>query len=182
MWILGVCIFILFLCIITSILYINQIIIPKTDLDVYFEVEKTNRQDCGKNINYCFDDSDCRTTCINDGVFSCIVGICTENTIIEQQVLNDCDPNKGIVSFLVGDTQRGVYENICKSIDPGVANNDGTNNMCLGGIIDINYNLKFPAIGDCNCTDKNIEILPATQNVRPIAKCVNDDMANYFNL
>lgn len=159
--------------------WINETIIETRNQDLN-EIEKKNRQDCGKNTGYCFDDSDCTRKCINNGIYKCMAGVCTSDVILDQQVVNECDPKKGVIALLTGNPSIGTYESVCRSIDPGVANDDGTNNMCLNGQIDIDYFDKYPQISDCVCD--YMVITDSTREMRPLAICTEKEIWEYFNL
>lgn len=176
--------FLSFIIIIILLLIIKQFI-PKNITDNISNIKLTltpkNKINCSTSKSYCFTDDDCIGTCINDNLYLCMNGVCKNNNIKEDQIKNNCDGKKGVLAFLIGDTMLGVYNKICKSIDLGIANDDGTNNMCKNGDIDINYYEKFPTADMCNCGDKKKLIkLPQIKTHRQIGDCVDNDMYNFL--
>ncbi|UHB41826.1 PIF-3 [Macrobrachium rosenbergii nudivirus] len=128
----------------------------------------SGRKDCATERRYCFGNEDCMYKCI-DSNFSCINGICKKD-INKIPGSNVCDPSKGVLGFLLGNTALGTYEFICKSIDPGIAITVDNNRMCHGDkdyVID--YISNYPIIKACKC-DNQITI-PATSVKREHVEC-----------
>lgn len=151
----------------------------------------TKKADCNADNVYCFDNDDCIIKCEYNGFFSCVAGKCVTETIIEKQVETLCDATKGLLSFLVGDPQRGVYDEICLSVDPGIAKRNGENVLCKvetssdGSdlLSSLDYRSKFPAISECVCPDDTTAtFMPGTSTIRPSIACVNSNLYKFFNL
>ena len=133
-------------------------------------VMSENKKYCSTYMSYCFNDSDCSIMCDLKNKYNCINGICKNNKIVTSVPENKCDPKKGLIGYLVGNTAYGKYEFICKSIDLGIALSIKTNLMCKGQKnMFIDYTTKFPTINQCSCINKSI--VPATQNKRKHVEC-----------
>lgn len=138
--------------------------------------------DCTQNVTYCFDNSQCRRLCQNSTGSICQNGICINGNVLNTQLpINECDATKGVVTFLAGNVALGNFTGLCKSIDPGIANDDITipNRMCSNGSINIDYTRQFPSIRDCTCpTGTRAVLLPATQQIRPYVSCLPNLVAD----
>lgn len=107
--------------------------------------------------------------------YSCHKGLCTPNSkvnVVDHK--NECKPDKGVFAFIVGLPELGIYNNICKSIDLGIAPNNPNqqNKMCLNGDIDINYSVRLPSLEDCDCGNNKRLVIPATSTVREHIVCL----------
>jgi hypothetical protein len=111
----------------------------------------------------------------------CRNGVCVNSNVINSQApQNECDAERGVITFFVGNTALGRYDFLCRSIDPGIAPNNPNedNNMCKFGNIDINYLRQFPSIANCSCPiGTQPVILPATSQVRSYVHCIEDRRA-----
>ncbi|UOT91843.1 PIF-3 [Aratus pisonii nudivirus] len=126
------------------------------------------RKDCELTKTYCFTDNDCVQQCTASS-FTCAHGICMNN-VNTINATNDCDPSKGVIGYLVGNTALGTYEYICKSVDPAIAVSVTENRMCFGDkTYQINYLQSYPSIYTCECDDK--VIIPATSQKREHVEC-----------
>lgn len=131
-----------------------------------------SKVDCLTATGYCFVTSDCAgTVCSNQTTFACVNGVCKSQVVETENIKNECDPSKGLFGYLVGDVAFGRYTYVCKSLDPGIVNVDGTNLMCKGGQIEINYVNRLPTKDDCTCPESKI-IIPATNEKREHVECV----------
>lgn len=140
------------------------------------------RVDCAQNVTYCFEDSHCAKMCQNATGSICRNGVCLSANIINSQTpLNECDARRGVVSFFSGNVALGRFDFVCRSIDLGVAPDDISqpNNMCRGGIINIDYTRQFPTPRDCQCpAGTRGVILPATSQVRQYVQCLPTRIAD----
>jgi hypothetical protein len=128
----------------------------------------TGSRNCETTKTYCFEDNDCAQKCSKSGM-SCIHGVCSNNTNITDAE-NICNPEKGVIGYLVGNTALGTYEYICKSIDPAIAISVDENRMCHGDdTYQINYLSVFPSIYSCKCPDQIT--VPATSQKREHVEC-----------
>lgn len=126
------------------------------------------RKNCEIDKGYCFSDEDCDQQCSVSSM-SCVHGICL-NKIAISDATNECDPSKGVIGYLVGNTALGTYQYICKSIDPAIAISVDENRMCFGDdTYQIDYLKTFPSIYSCTCSDK--VLVPATAEKREHAEC-----------
>lgn len=128
----------------------------------------TSKQNCSLNKVYCFSDSDCSQQCA-DSYAGCVHGLCSTD-VVASAAKNECDPSMGVIGFLIGNTALGIYEFICKSIDPAIAISVSENRMCFGDSgYKFDYLQSFPTIHTCNCNGKII--IPATSEKRVHAEC-----------
>ena len=128
----------------------------------------SGKKDCNVDKTFCFTKEDCESQCVSTTV-DCVHGTCIEN-INESSAINDCDPEKGVIGYLVGNQALGVYEYICKSVDPGIAISVSENRMCYGdSTYQINYLNSFPSQYSCTCT--NQVVIPATSLKRQHVEC-----------
>lgn len=123
---------------------------------------------CNTTTTYCFEDADCQQQCSESGV-ACLHGICKSN-INRIDANNECDPQMGVLGYLVGNTALGTYQYICKSIDPGIAISPTENRMCYGdNTYHVNYLDGFPSMTDCRC--EGAIVVPATRTTRAHIEC-----------
>lgn len=111
------------------------------------------------------------------------------NTLIRTEHASgiaECDPRKGVVAYLSGDSQLGVTHLQCMSIDPGVQPDDATmrNNIIKNGTIrgGINYLEKFPDHVQAVCDDvaHRIITIPNTKTIRSTGVCVPESIQKLF--
>jgi hypothetical protein len=160
----------------------NIITDERPQLRVDAGVSNKPRVDCNQSVVYCFQDNHCAKLCFNKTGSVCRNGICINTNVLNsQQPLNECNVERGVVTFLVGNTSLGRFDYLCRSIDPGIAPDDITqpNNMCKNGSILIDYTQQFPDIRNCTCpTGTKGVILPATSQVRPYVQCIEEFWAD----
>ena len=136
------------------------------------------RANCDVEKRFCFGVEDCVHNCQNSSSVGCINGICkTDLNIIP--AVNECDPAKGLIGFLDGNTALGTYEFICRSIDPGIAISVDVNKMCFGDpdfVVD--YISAYPSIENCKCASQIV--IPSTAQIREYVEC-NSDFIDLVN-
>lgn len=149
-------------------------------------ITSMRRQPCDIENVYCFEDGDCSAICLNNSNFFCRRGMCSVFNVESEQVINECDPQRGVLGFLIGDVQLGRFNVICKSIDLGIAPNNiyEENLMCSGinGQIDIDYNIKFPSVSDCTCPTASLIVVEGTRTRREYAYCAPEAIARYLEM
>lgn len=149
----------------------NVIIDPKLDL--------SNRINCEQNTTYCFEDSHCNGICSIASSSKCSNGICINAAIINTTApKNECNAERGVLTYFVGNPTLGRYDYLCKSIDLGIASDDITepNKMCKNGLILINYLQQFPDANQCNCFVGFTKIpLPETSQIRTYVECISNE-------
>lgn len=132
------------------------------------ELYGIGKSDCAYEKVFCFADGDCAKNCSN-AYSTCVKGTCTSD-IDTSSATNDCDPSRGLVGYLTGNTTLGTYEYICKSIDPGIAISVTENRMCYGDpSYSIDYLKTFPAVNTCQCEGRTT--IPATSEKRLHVEC-----------
>lgn len=141
-----------------------------------------HKRDCDVETVYSVNDSQCQAVCKAPGVFTSRNGACINVLAFStNNVLNKCDPKKGVLAFLLGDPQFGNTKTHCYSVDPGVQPDDpdGKNVICNYGSINIDYVKSFPQLADCQCTDPSRSVLTFVTNTKEVRKhgvCVNEKM------
>lgn len=136
------------------------------------------KRDCSSETVYSITDSQCNQACYgNIGQFVSRNGICISSLILQSSVVeNTCDPKKGVVAYLTGNTQTGQVSLTCLSIDVGIQSNDpnGPNIICQNGSIDVDYLKEFPQIENCKCLPTNVAgLIPYTPSIRQHVSCVS---------
>lgn len=156
--------------------------VPDELFNLKSQLEQNKKINCNQKVTYCFDDSQCNQRCTSQS--TCSNGICLNSNIFTSTAPdNECDSRRGVLTFFVGNPTLGRYEYLCKSVDPGIANDDinKPNLMCTGGTIDINYLSSFPKISDCKCPlDYQSIIIPSTPEVRSYVVCVPKEKAHLY--
>lgn len=145
------------------------------------------KHNCDTETIYSVNNEQCNAVCREPGVFVSRNGACVNILSFNQTVgENECDPKKGVVAYLIGDTQLGNTKLLCLSIDPGVQPDDTTkpNTMCQNGNIDIDYIEAFPTISHCTCTnpDDILVTILDTSAIRTRAACVKKENRPMFEL
>ncbi|QBB28688.1 PIF-3 [Homarus gammarus nudivirus] len=126
------------------------------------------KKNCSTLQQYCFEDNDCLHQCVAS-TMSCVNGICINNTN-STEASNECNPSKGVIGYLIGNTAFGTYEYICKTVDPGIAISVDENRMCHGDkTYQIDYLAQYPSIYSCECEGK--VTVPATSQKREHVEC-----------
>lgn len=174
----GIFIFLTLIFIIVAILMsiIKPLTRTKNELPEFpLYKSKEYRKDCSIVRVFAMNDSTCENICTNASAYVARNGICVNSMVINQTpITNECDPSKGVLAILIGDSQVGQVNSYCVSTDPGIqdSNIKKRNIMCTGGHIKINYIDHFPQISDCECpADYNSVIIPATSVIRSYVVC-----------
>lgn len=137
------------------------------------------RYDCDVETIYSMDDSMCASLCRPPNIFHAKNGQCVNIlTFNHTEAIDNCNPQYGLVAFIVGDPQLGTAKSFCLSIDLGIQSDTSFNDnkICENGVIDINYLKSFPQIINCTCKDletQNKFIIPSTNVVREHALCAS---------
>lgn len=145
------------------------------------------KRDCNVELLYAMEDDQCRSVCREPGLFRAKNGACVNVLAFEKReaVKNKCDAARGVLAYLVGNTQFGNTSLLCLSVDLGVQPDDpkSKNTICgYDGKIDIDYLKEFPRVADCKCPDnKVLTVIPSTSNIRMRGLCVNANLARPFS-
>ncbi|UVX94944.1 PIF-3 [Callinectes sapidus nudivirus] len=132
------------------------------------ELSGSGKKNCSTVKTYCFTDDDCHQQCVSSSMH-CVHGIC-RNNLNAISAKNECDPSKGVIGYLVGNTTLGTYEYICKSVDPAIAISVNENRMCYGdSSYKIDYLSVYPSKYSCTCN--NQITIPATSQKREHVEC-----------
>ena len=189
---------ILILVLVVLLIMINETakvnIIKKKDSD--FNVipwfKKINRKNCDTELIYCLDDFTCENVCTSKmaSKFRCLNDKCINMTLFNiEEVENVCSAKDGFLAYMVGDTQLGTYNLICKSVDPGIAVNSFDTNgnqyfdnkICIDGkISNIDYTIQYPDIEDCTCPDGMVPVKFGNKAIRKHIKCIPNNLADVF--
>lgn len=138
------------------------------------------KHDCETELVYAISDDQCRTVCRGPNDYFVRNGACV-NVLIQREHVNDtikCDPRNGVLAYMFGDSQLGISELRCMSLDLGIQPDDvrQPNRILRNGTIrgGINYLEKFPNYknGVCDDPDHVIIGIPNTKTVRSYGVCV----------
>lgn len=142
------------------------------------------KHDCDVETLYSVEDAQCAALCKHPGVFVSMHGACVNMLAFNQDIIhNGCDPKKGVLAYLLGNSQFGNTQLFCLSIDEGVQPDNVTepNTICTGGEIDINYIETFPQLSQCKCPDnKVLAVIPNTNTIRSRGVCVDKNYENFL--
>lgn len=154
----------------------------RNDIQLPGRVRRKDRVDCNQNVTYCFNDSHCSQLCTNNNGSICRNGICVDSNVLNTETpLNECNAERGVLTFFVGNVALGRYDFLCRSVDLGIAPDDPNleNNMCMNGDINIDYTRAFPMISECSCPEGKLPVvLPETSQVRSYVQCIDEFQAN----
>lgn len=154
----------------------------RNDIQLRGRTRRNDRINCDQNITYCFEDAHCAHLCSSKSGSICRNGICRNANVLNTQVpVNECNAERGVFTFFVGNTALGRYDFLCRSVDLGIApdNPREPNRMCTNGFIDIDYTRSFPSITDCTCPPgQKMVTLPETSQVRAYTQCFDEKIAN----
>lgn len=142
---------------------------------------ESSKLDCNTQTVYSMTSDYCNNICRDNGAFDVINGVCV-NTIVKQ-AQNSCDAEKGVLAYLVGDTQFGTTHTQCLSVDPGIqpSNVIQKNLLCVNGDIEINYLLGYPTLNDCKCKDDEfLALIMETSTIRRHGACVKNSMRSLY--
>lgn len=145
-----------------------------------------HKRDCDVETVYSVTDSQCQAVCKQPGIFSSRNGACINVLAFStNDMLNKCDPKRGVLAFLHGDPQFGDTKMHCYSVDPGIQPDDpdGKNIICNHGSINIDYVKSFPQPADCQCTDPTRSVLALVTNTKEVRKygvCVSEKMVPLY--
>nr|WOJ45367.1 pif3 [Apis mellifera nudivirus] len=139
------------------------------------------KRDCNVETLYAMDDEQCANICRSPGIFQVRHGACVNVLAFESKsslAMNKCDPKRGVLAYLIGNSQFGSTSLLCLSIDLGIQPDnadEAANRICSGGgKIDINYLLGFPQISNCKCpSGKILTVIESTSTIRPYGQCAS---------
>lgn len=142
------------------------------------------KHNCDVETIYSFTDQQCASVCSSIGSYVSKRGICVNVLAFQtEQVKNLCDPKRGVLAYLTGNTQFGTVKLRCLTIDDGIQPSDLTkpNIFCTNGTIDIDYLTKYPQLPNCKCPDGKILSLVANTNaVRSRGVCVDKKFEQFY--
>jgi hypothetical protein len=148
------------------------------------------KRDCSAETIYAFDTQQCRLMCRNNAVYVVSDGQCVDETTLNtggseqepppEQIPTDnetCDPQRGLLGFMVGNPQFGTTQIMCLSIDMGIQSDrpSEANQLCRGGELTspINYLQSLPSLQTCKCPDDQVlAIIHNNQTIRMSGICV----------
>lgn len=145
-----------------------------------------HKRDCNVESVFSMDDEYCSIVCQSRELFISRNGVCVnvKNFDNENDITGKCDPRKGVVAYIIGNSEFGTIEHLCLSIDQGIQPDDPEkdNIICKGGDIDIDYLVSFPTVDQCKCPAGTTRIIiESTVNVRKHASCVPDSIMTIYN-
>lgn len=145
----------------------------------------SHKHNCDVETIYSFNDQQCESVCSNIGSYISKNGVCVNVLAYKTtEVRNTCDPKRGVLAYLTGNSQFGSVNLRCLTIDDGIQPSDPTepNIFCTNGTINIDYLTAYPQFENCKCrTDNDILAMVANTNaVRAHGICVNKKFANFW--
>lgn len=142
------------------------------------------RRHCDNEFVYSLLDAECDVLCHPPGVYRSQRGVCVNVLAFGQTAVdNECDPNRGLLAYLIGDAQFGTTKLLCLSIDLGVQPDTvlRENTFCQGGSIAIDYVREFPQLRNCTCpSGELLAVIPGTSQVRSRGFCINASSARLY--
>lgn len=163
---------------------ISNITINNARVDFPGTQRESMKQNCDVETIYSVEDSQCEAICREPGVFRTKNGTCVNILAFSQEAVdNTCDPEKGVMAYLLGDPQLGRTKLLCLSVDLGVQPDNvvDPNTLCTDGSIEINYIKSFPQLNSCKCSDDKILALTSnTSTIRQRGTCVNKSLYNIY--
>lgn len=144
------------------------------------------KHNCDVETIYSFTDQQCEAVCTNIGSYVSKHGVCVNVLAFQtSEVQNTCDPSRGVLAYLTGNSQFGSVNLRCLTIDDGVQPSDLSkpNIFCLNGDITIDYLASYPQLADCKCKDDDVLAMIANTNaVRGHGVCVNKKFKDFWNV
>lgn len=142
---------------------------------------------CDSDMVYSFTDQQCNAVCASIGNYLSRHGVCVNALAFKtEEVENVCDPKRGVLAYLTGNSQFGSVKLRCLTIDDGIQPSDLSqpNIFCQGGgSIDINYLTSYPQLPDCKCpSDKVLALVANTNAVRSRGVCVDKKFEQFYKL
>lgn len=139
------------------------------------------KRNCNSETIYAMDDEQCSNICRAPGVFRANNGRCVNVLALDSDhpANNDCDPQRGVLAYLVGDPQLGRTQLMCLSADLGIQPDSPNlpNILCKDGNININYLENLPQLNQCTCAeDKVLAIIPNNKTIRTHGQCVDKSL------
>lgn len=167
---------------------LNNVTIENATIDkkTQFNPQQTLqlKHDCDSEIIYSFTDEQCSLIC-NKNNFISRNGMCVNKLAFTPIIVtNNCDPKRGVLAYLTGNTQFGTANLRCLTVDDGVQPSDLSqpNTLCQNGQININYLTGFPQLSNCKCPqDYTLAIIPNTSAIRTRGVCIKNNQKNAFN-
>lgn len=142
------------------------------------------KHNCDVETIYSFTDQQCDAVCSNVGSYVSKHGVCVNVLAFQtSQVENTCDPKRGVLAYLTGNSQFGSVSLRCLTIDDGIQPSDLTkpNIFCTNGTIDIDYLTSYPQLANCKCRDGDVLAMIANTNaVRGHGVCVNEKFTEFW--
>lgn len=143
------------------------------------------KHNCDVEMIYSFTDQQCEAVCSNIGSYVSKRGVCVNVLAFQtSQVQNTCDPKRGVLAYLTGNSQFGSVSLRCLTIDDGIQPSDLTkpNIFCINGDIDINYLTSYPQLASCKCRndDDVLAMIANTNAVRGHGVCVDKKFKNFW--
>lgn len=143
------------------------------------------KHNCDVETIYSFTDQQCASICSSIGNYVSKRGICVNVLAFQtEQVKNLCDPKRGVLAYLTGNSQFGSVKLRCLTIDDGIQPSDLSkpNIFCQNGNIDINYLTSYPQLSNCQCRgDQILSIIANTNAIRSRGVCVDKKFKEFYN-
>ncbi|UDM55371.1 Pif-3 [Phenacoccus solenopsis nudivirus] len=154
-----------------------------------FNLADSLRRNCDTELVYSMSDAQCANICTGNDVFISRNGTCINSAIFSNQSTpseNVCDSTKGLLAYIIGDSQFGKAYLRCLSIDQGIQSdnaNEPNKIISYATLPEINYNFQYPSHDKIKCDIKEYPakiIIPNTESVRSKAVCVRESVFKIF--
>lgn len=143
------------------------------------------KHNCDVETIYSFNDEQCNSVCLNIGSYISKNGICVNVLAFStSEVIDTCDPKRGVLAYLIGNTQFGSLKLRCLTIDDGIQPSDTEkpNIICQNGQISIDYLKSYPQLENCKCSDNQVlAIVSNTNSIRSHGICVKETFKNFWD-
>lgn len=144
------------------------------------------KHNCDVETIYSFTDQQCDDVCSNIGSYVSKHGVCVNVLAFQTtEVQNTCDPSRGVLAYLTGNSQFGSVSLRCLTIDDGIQPSDLSkpNIFCTNGNIHIDYLTSYPQLTDCKCLndDDVLALIANTNAVRSHGVCVNKKFKSFWD-
>lgn len=145
------------------------------------------KHNCDVETIYSFTDQQCEAVCSSIGNYVSKHGVCVNVLAFQStEVQNTCDPKRGVLAYLTGNSEFGSVSLRCITIDDGIQPSDLTkpNIFCLNGDITIDYLTSFPQLAHCKCrtNDEVLAMIANTNAVRGHGICVNKKFSEFWRV
>lgn len=166
------------------IAYTSNMDMPHMRMNLPGSQTERVKRNCDVELTYSVLDEQCQNVCAGPGLYRSHNGICVNLLAFDHTaVIEKCEPHKGLMAFMMGNSQLGTARLTCLSVDPGIQPDDITkdNIICIDGTIDIDYLKEFPIGNQCKCPEgKKPYAIANTSQIRTHTVCASSELEKVF--